>query len=72
MWTSSRAREIPTDGDPNAPKPLRSPQFPEGLPGLAPKDQQRASLANAVYSACARWIITYITLGVTWSLEQPA
>eukprot|EP00435_Cladocopium_sp_Y103_P048195 s286_g14.t1 len=70
--TCSRAREIPIEGEANAPKPLRSPEYPEGLPGLGPQDQERVDLANKVYSACARLIITCIVLGIRWTLEQPS
>eukprot|EP00435_Cladocopium_sp_Y103_P012524 s4507_g3.t1 len=70
--TCSRAREIPIEGEANAPKPLRSPEFPEGLPNLEPRDQERVDLANKVYSACARLIITCIVLSIRWTLEQPS
>ena len=35
--TFSRAREIPIKGVKNCPKPLRSPEFPEGIPGEVDK-----------------------------------
>ena len=53
--TKSRAREIPrtfADGRPG-PKPLRSEAYPEGLPGLDPKNQRRVDVDNA---ACS-WIL---------------
>ena len=46
--TKSRAREIPRtfdDGRP-APQPLRSVEFPEGLPNLKPSDQTRVQVDN--------------------------
>ena len=46
--TKSRAREIPRtfdDGRP-APQPLRSVEFPEGLPNLNPSDQARVHTDN--------------------------
>ena len=46
--TKSRAREIPRvfdDGRP-APRPLRSEEFPEGLPGLSPSQQSRVDTDN--------------------------
>lgn len=50
--TKSRAREIPrqfADGRP-APKPLRSEQYPEGLPDLPSADAKRVQVDN---TACA-------------------
>ena len=47
----SRARERPIPGHPNAPQPLRSREWPEGLPGLAPDVQQEVDKANAL----AKW-----------------
>ena len=47
--TKSRAREIPRqfdDGRP-APRPLRSMEHPEGLPGLSPSEQARVDTDNA-------------------------
>ena len=46
--TKSRAREIPlhfSDGRPS-PKPLRSNEHPEGLPGLNPQDVARVERDN--------------------------
>ena len=46
--TKSRAREIPlnfSDGRPS-PKPLRSNEHPEGLPGLTPRDEARVERDN--------------------------
>ena len=39
--TLSRARDIAIPGVPNAPRSLRSDEFPEGLPGLTPELQKR-------------------------------
>ena len=49
--TKSRAREIPRsfdDGRP-APRPLRSVEFPEGLPQLSPSEQARVDTDNTLY-----------------------
>ena len=50
--TASRAREIPVKGKPNAPKPLRSAEWPDGLPGLKGSDLVRVVAANCLYEAC--------------------
>ena len=50
--TKSRAREIPRvfdDGRP-APRPLRSVEFPEGLPNLSPSEQSRVDTDNRATS----------------------
>ena len=50
--TKSGAREIPrdfADGRP-APKPLRSPRFPEGLPELTGRDKERVERDNMACS----------------------
>ena len=46
--TSSRAREIRRDHGPD-PKPLRSTQFPDGLPTLRGLDAKRVHSANILY-----------------------
>jgi hypothetical protein len=55
--TCSRAREIPITirGMPG-PKPLRSAEFPRGLPNLAPWDQLKVSKANHIYDFVASLI----------------
>ncbi|CAE7482001.1 unnamed protein product [Symbiodinium natans] len=51
--TSSRAREIPLLWE-DEPRPLRSVECPEGLPGLGPSDAERAAKANELYRLTAR------------------
>ncbi|CAE7042071.1 unnamed protein product [Symbiodinium natans] len=51
--TSSRAREIPLPGE-DEPRPLRSVECPEGLPGLGPSDAERVAKANELYRLTAR------------------
>eukprot|EP00435_Cladocopium_sp_Y103_P017156 s916_g4.t1 len=70
--TSSRAREIPLGPDQHGPRPLRSDEFPDGLPHLEGKDKERLRLANLVYEAACRLILLCHTLGVHWTVEQPA
>ena len=48
--TASRARDIRRFH--NDPKPLRSEEWPEGLPGLSPKELERVSLANRLFEGC--------------------
>ena len=67
--TCSRAREIPLG--PDAPRPLRSDDYPEGLENLTSAERKRVDAANAVYAACCRLIICCITNAIRWSLEQP-
>ena len=50
--TKSRAREIPRafdDGRP-APRPLRSMEYPEGLPDLSPAEDERVRVDNTACS----------------------
>ena len=67
--TSSRAREIPLEG---GPPPLRSAEFPEGIPGVKPLDQYKLDQANKVYACACRLILLCIMCKVAWSLEQPS
>ena len=47
--TASRAREIPRRGVANLPRPLRSLEFPLGLPSLEGDELKRVELANALF-----------------------
>jgi len=70
--TASRAREIKMK---NGPMPLRSDEFPEGLPNLeatSPKEYQRVLAANRLYSFVAASCRTLSARGVPWSIENPA
>ena len=40
----------------HGPKPLRSAEWPEGLPGLGPQDRARVSAANKLYDFLARLV----------------
>ena len=52
--TASRAREKPIPGVANAPAPLRSTQWPDGLPGLDYANKLKTELANQIYAAIAQ------------------
>ena len=72
--TSSRARERPIKGLPRhrQPVPLRSDEFPDGLPHLSERDQQRVTLANLTYDVTADLIYLLISLMVSVSVENPS
>jgi len=53
--TASRARGIRRFH--NDPKPLRSEDLPEGLPGLTPKELERVSLANRLFEAACDFFL---------------
>ena len=71
--TCSRARErfIPGIPQDQQPAPLRSDEWPSGLPNLQPGDQQRAHLANMSYETTALIIDWLLQLGCCCSLENP-
>ena len=50
--TASRAREIPMQGD-SEPRPLRTPENPEGRPDLSPDEADRVGKANSLYRITA-------------------
>ena len=65
--TASRARERP-----GGPPPLRSAQYPEGLPGLTGLNADRVASANAIYSFVSEFCTECHNRGVLWSIENPA
>jgi hypothetical protein len=75
--TSTRAREkrIPQWlldlGAPN-PKPLRSDEYPLGLPGLSDLDQKKVDAANAIYEVCYRVLLLAKEKGILISCENPS
>ena len=75
--TSSRARELPIPqamrqaGVPEPP-PLRSAEFPMGLPNLAHHHQCRVDSANALYRLAVEVILWCYQRGVVLSIENPA
>ena len=71
--TKSRAREIPRtfqDGRP-APKPLRSEEFPEGLPDLPPHQAQRVESDNIACDFVLQEIEELAQRGGTSLRENP-
>lgn len=74
--TASRARErrLPKRlrrlGVPE-PKPLRSPEFPMGLPGLTGKDAIRVNLANKCYKTAAAVFRKCLELTIPCFIENP-
>ena len=71
--TASRARGRPIPGqDPRSgPQPLRSDQFPNGLPTLSPSERERVSKANESYKFTIRLIRKLLSLGISVSVENP-
>ena len=67
--TASRAREIKRKG--LSPKPLRSDQYPDGLPDLVGEDLKRVEQANKLYKFTAELICALERCKVAWSVENP-
>ena len=53
------------------PKPLRSAEWPEGLPGLGDKDRARVSAANMLYEFVAQVVTMAHSLGLLVVVENP-
>ena len=73
--TSSRARErpLPKSKFPNAPRPLRSQQFPLGLPSIKPDSVDGVKLrkANALYKFMYLLILFCVRRDILVSVENP-
>ena len=74
--TGSRAREKPISAELKAmgapePKPLRSEQYPLGLPHLQGIDLERVRQANAIYSCVAAIVRRCLELELLVSIENP-
>ena len=67
--TASRAREIRRRGV--DPKPLRTDEHPDGIPGLSGEDSKRVEQANKLYKFTAQLICALERCKVAWSLENP-
>ena len=74
--TCSRAREIPLSIEAlrrgmRTPQPLRSAEWPDGLPQLKGLDCERVQSANALYQTTAELCILATSYGIAWSIENP-
>ena len=65
--TCSRARQIKNGGPP----PLRSEEYPMGLPGLDANQQLRVDLANAMYVESRKLFSHCVARGILVTLENP-
>ena len=68
--TASRSREIRRKFGPD-PKPLRSNDHPDGIPGLTGIDLNRVQAANRLYKFVAELIPHLHTSGKSWFVENP-
>ena len=69
--SASRAREKRRKNGPD-PKPLRSDEFPDGLPSLFGDDWSRVDIANKLYKFVAEAIPILNSLGIAWIVENPS
>ena len=69
--TASKARERKIQGVPNAPRPLRSEDEPDGFTDLSIQERQRVQQANDSYSAMATLIVLLVQMQVSVSVEDP-
>ena len=69
--TCSKARGIPMKDGTKGPQPLRSADFPLGLPHLSQRDQQRVFLANQIYKFCGLYVQKLHQAGIPWTIENP-
>ena len=71
--TASAARGIPVPGCPEdmQPKPLRTKEFPDGLPGLSGLNQLKVEKANALYRATFKIVQFCIIHNILVSIENP-
>lgn len=52
------------------PQPLRSDDYPDGLPNLSDKDEVSVDSANASYKATADLLLPLIGLNISVSIEK--
>ena len=69
--TASRARDRPMTSTRFGPRPLRSLQYPMGLPFLRGRDLERVQLANKIYLATADFCAWLSNRNIYWSVENP-
>jgi hypothetical protein len=73
--SASRARQIPLKrkfgSKRNGPRPLRTDQFPNGIPNLNPSELSRVSLANQLYHLTAKLVKWAVEFGIIFVVENP-
>ena len=74
--TASRARDKPLNRDAvqagvRRPLPLRSSEFPLGLPNLAGTARVRVDLANKLYLFCSQVATSCSSKEIPWAIENP-
>ena len=69
--TSSAARLIPIANMKNPPKPLRTPEQPDGVDSLQGRDFLRVGLANKLYHLVADIFRECVRLGILVMVENP-
>ena len=73
--SASRARQIPLTrkfgSKRNGPRPLRTDQFPNGIPNLNPSELSRISLANQLYHVTAKLVKWAVEFGCIFVVETP-
>ena len=69
--TCSLAREIPIEGDPYAPRPVRSTLEPDGLMNLSEVERLRVSQANILYYFCQQVFDLCTHLNKPCMVENP-
>ena len=69
--TSSKARLKRLNKKHHGPPPLRTPQWPNGLPSLSGANLQRARVPNRLYHFMERLITQLQGHGITWTVENP-
>ena len=67
--TCSAARSIKRKGVSAA--PLRSPQYPMGLPSLQGSNLDKVLAANKIYVGLAKFLDLLCTLKIPWTVENP-
>ena len=67
--TASKARDIQVR--PNDPKPLRSREHPDGLPGLDRSDDLRVQIANKLFERACLLFAKATQLGILVTMENP-
>eukprot|EP00973_Karenia_brevis_P042830 5929090-Karenia_brevis.AAC.1 len=68
--TATRAREIRRSNGPD-PKPLRSDQYPDGLPSLTGAAKDKVDSANELYQFVSAAVVKLTQNCIAWSIENP-